>query len=162
VQGQRQFVSDRDHTARKSEPLTLSCRSRLAKADPGNAGWQRDLSVSHEKIGDVQVEQGDLAAALASYQASLAIAERLAKADPDNAGWQRDLSVSQEKIGEVQQAQGDLAAAPTSYQDACNTIASELGCSFDDVYVSFDHLAEYFAHPSMNPFGTLLMNVVSG
>ena len=89
---------------------------RLAKADPGNAGWQRDLSVSHNKIGDVQQAQGDLAAALTSYQASLAIAERLAKADPGNAGWQRDLSVSHDKIGDVQQAQGDLAAALTSYQ----------------------------------------------
>ena len=59
-----------------------------ARAVSGNAGWQRDLSVSHNKIGDVQQAQGDLAAALASYQASLAIAERLAKADPGNAGWQ--------------------------------------------------------------------------
>jgi len=65
---------------------------RLAKADPGNAGWQRDLSVSQDRIGDVQQAQGDLAAALTSHQAALAIAERLAKADPGNAGWQRDLS----------------------------------------------------------------------
>jgi hypothetical protein len=43
------------------------------------------MSVSHERIGDVQRAQGDLAAALTSYQASLAIAERLAKADPGNA-----------------------------------------------------------------------------
>ena len=64
----------------------------------------------------MQQAQGDLAAALTSYQASLAIAERLAKADPGNAGWQRDLSVSHNKIGDVQQAQGDLAAALTSYQ----------------------------------------------
>jgi hypothetical protein len=28
----------------------------------GNAGWQRDLSVSFNKVGDVQVAQGDLAA----------------------------------------------------------------------------------------------------
>ena len=74
---------------------------RLAAADPGNAGWQRDLSVSHNKIGDVQRAQGDLAAALASYRASLAISERLAEADPGNAGWQRDLSVSQDRIGDV-------------------------------------------------------------
>jgi alkanesulfonate monooxygenase SsuD/methylene tetrahydromethanopterin reductase-like flavin-dependent oxidoreductase (luciferase family) len=47
-----------------------------------------DLSVSHDRIGDVQRAQGDLTAALTSYQASLAIAERLAKADPGNAGWQ--------------------------------------------------------------------------
>ena len=31
---------------------------RLAKSDPGNAGWQRDLSVSYEKVGDVQVAAG--------------------------------------------------------------------------------------------------------
>ena len=70
-----------------AQKLTLAIAERLAKADPGNAGWQRDLSVSHERIGEVQQAQGDLAAALTSYQASLAIAERLAKADPGNAGW---------------------------------------------------------------------------
>jgi hypothetical protein len=32
------------------------------------ATWQRDLSVSHNKIGDVQQAQGDLAATLTSYQ----------------------------------------------------------------------------------------------
>jgi hypothetical protein len=42
---------------------------RLAKSDPGNAGWQRDLSVSYEKIGDVLVAQGNLPEALKSYAA---------------------------------------------------------------------------------------------
>ena len=80
-----------------SYQASLAITERLAKSDPGNAGWQRDLSVSHNKIGDVQVAQGNLPAALTSYQASLAIRERLAKADPGNAGWQRDLSVSHEQ-----------------------------------------------------------------
>jgi tetratricopeptide (TPR) repeat protein len=31
---------------------------------PGHAGWRRDLSVSHERIGDVLVAQGDLPGAL--------------------------------------------------------------------------------------------------
>ena len=88
----------------------------LAKSDPGNAGWQRDLSVSYEKVGDVQMAQGDLAGALKSYRDSLAIAERLAKSDPGNAGWQRDLSVSYNKVGDVQVAQGDLAGALQSYR----------------------------------------------
>jgi hypothetical protein len=48
----------------------------------------------------VQQAQGDLAAALTSYRASLAIRERLAQADPGNAGWQRDLVVSCVKISE--------------------------------------------------------------
>jgi hypothetical protein len=46
----------------------------------------------------VQVAQGNLPAALASYQASLTIRDRLAKSDPGNAGWQRDLSVSYAKL----------------------------------------------------------------
>ena len=43
---------------------SLTIGDRLAKADPGNTGWQRDLSVSYDKIGDVQVAQGNLPAAL--------------------------------------------------------------------------------------------------
>jgi tetratricopeptide (TPR) repeat protein len=64
---------------------SLAIRDRLATSDPGNAGWQRDLSVSYEKIGDVQVDQGDLAGALKSYQEDLAIADWLATSDPGNA-----------------------------------------------------------------------------
>ena len=57
-------------------------RDRLTKSDPGNAGWHHDLSTSYEKVGDVQVAQGNLPAALASYQVSLAIRDRLTKSDP--------------------------------------------------------------------------------
>ncbi len=78
-----------------------SIAERLAKADPGNAGWQRDLSVSHDRIGDVLRAQGNLPAALDAFNASLAIAERLAKADPGNAGWQADLAASHGRIGQL-------------------------------------------------------------
>src|SRR5262245_6203076 len=67
---------------------------RLAAQDPGNAEWQRDLSVSRDKVGDVLVAQGNGAGALAAYRASLGIRERLAAQDPGNAAWQRDLVVS--------------------------------------------------------------------
>jgi hypothetical protein len=82
----------------------------------GNADWQIDLSVSLNKVGDVQVAQSNLPAALTSYQASRAIRERLAKSDPGNAGWQRNLSLSYDRVGDVQVAQGDLPPALTSYQ----------------------------------------------
>ena len=49
---------------------------RLAQSDPGNAGWQRDLSVSYEIVGNVQMDQGDLAGALKSYRDGFAITER--------------------------------------------------------------------------------------
>jgi hypothetical protein len=50
--------------------------------------------------------QGNLPAALDSYQASLTIADRLAKADPGNAGWQRDLALSHGSVGLVEARQG--------------------------------------------------------
>ena len=96
---------------------SLAIIERLAKSDTGNAVWQRDLSLSYERIGNVQLAQSDLAGALASYREGLAIRERLAKSDPGNADWQSDLWVSYDKIGNVQLAQGDLAGALKSYRD---------------------------------------------
>ena len=51
---------------------------RLTKANPANAWWQNAFSTSYITVGDAQAAQGDLAAALKSYQASLAVMERLA------------------------------------------------------------------------------------
>jgi hypothetical protein len=75
-----------------------------------------NLAVSREKLGDVAVEAGDLAAARAAHQASLDIRVRLAAADPANTSWQRDLSVSHNRLGDVAAAAGDLAAARDHYQ----------------------------------------------
>jgi len=59
--------------ALKSYNDSLAIADRLAKSDPGNAGWQRDLSLSYERVGNVQVGQGDLAGALKSYRDGLAV-----------------------------------------------------------------------------------------
>jgi hypothetical protein len=72
---------------------------KLAATDPSNAGWQRDLAISEETIGDTLSAQGNLAGALKSYQADLAISQKLAAADPSNAEWQRDLFVAYAKLG---------------------------------------------------------------
>ena len=103
-------------TALTSYQTALALTERLAQADPANAAWQRGLSVSHNKVGRVQMDQGNLPAALASYQAALAIRERLLRSDSSNAGWQRDLSISYQNVGEVQEAQGNLNAALGAYQ----------------------------------------------
>ena len=55
--------------------------------------------MSHDRIGDVLVAQGDGPGALAAYQAGLAIAEGLAKRDPANTQWQVDVAVSYAKLG---------------------------------------------------------------
>ena len=93
----------------------LAVAETLIKADPGNAGWRRDLSVPYNKLGDVFVAQGNLAEALKCCRAGLSIAEALSKADLGNAGWRRDLSVFFNKYGDVFFMQGILAEALKSY-----------------------------------------------
>ena len=56
--------------ALKSFRDSLAIEDRLAKADPNNAGWQRDLSVSYNKVGDVLVAQGNLPEALEELPAT--------------------------------------------------------------------------------------------
>jgi len=106
-----------------SYKASLAIRDRLAKADPGNAGWQRALFVSHNKIGDVLRAQGNLPAALDSYKASLAIADRLAKADPGNASWQRDLALSHGRVGMVEARRGAHDSALKALQEGRDIIA---------------------------------------
>jgi tetratricopeptide (TPR) repeat protein len=84
------------------------------------------------RIGDVQREQGDLAAALTSYQASLAISERLAQADPGNARWQRDLSLSYDRVAAVEMRQGARDDADNDFQQGRDIITQLIRRSPDD------------------------------
>jgi hypothetical protein len=72
--------------------------------------------VSHDRIGDVLVAQGDGPGALAAYQAGLAIAAGLAKRDPANTEWQGDLSMSHMNIGNALRMFRYGPAALKSYQ----------------------------------------------
>ena len=95
--------------------------SARAAADPANAQWQRDLSISHNRLGDIARATGDLTAARTHYQASLDIAQRLAAADPASTQRQRSLSISHEKLGDIARDAGDLTAARTHYQASLDT-----------------------------------------
>lgn len=44
--------------------MGLAVRSRLVQSDLGTPIWQRDLSVSFERVGEVQMWQGTLAASI--------------------------------------------------------------------------------------------------
>ena len=74
---------------------------------------------------NVRQAQGDLAGALAAYEADLAIAERLAASDPGNAGWQRDLIVSQREACRGRRAAGDGGRGGALWQALA--VARELG-----------------------------------
>ena len=97
---------------------TLAFVQRLAAADPANTTWQRDLSISGNRIGAVRQAQGDLAGALSAFEDSLVIRAQLAAAEPANTTWQRDLYICWDRIGEVRQRQGDLAGALRAFEDS--------------------------------------------
>jgi type I restriction enzyme R subunit len=61
-----------------------SIRRKLAAADPGHTNWQRDLSASLDRFGDVRPAAGDRAGALAAYEESLATMRKLFALDPGN------------------------------------------------------------------------------
>ena len=70
----------------------VGIREKLAKQDPGNAGWQYGLSAIYNNVGYVQNAQGDFSGAIKSFRKSLEIIEKLAKQDPRNAFWQGELA----------------------------------------------------------------------
>ena len=76
-----------------------------------NTLWQRDLSISYQRIGEIEQAQGNLSAALKSSEDSLEILKKLVVADPDNFEWLRDVTVSYEQIINIERAQGKLASA---------------------------------------------------
>jgi tetratricopeptide (TPR) repeat protein len=124
---------------------------RVAKTDPSNARWQRNLSASYDQIGDVLVAQGNLPEALKSYRDSLAIVERLAKMAPTNAGRQRDLSVSNERIGDIYLAQGNLDHALAQYRASLNRMVP-----IRDAYPSNTDL-QRFTSVTLNKIGDVLV-----
>ena len=73
---------------------SLAIIEKLAAADPNNTQWQRDLSISHNRIGNMLAQAGRREEALAEFRTGLAIVEKLVAADPDNIEWQTDLVFS--------------------------------------------------------------------
>ncbi|MCA1673549.1 MAG: tetratricopeptide repeat protein, partial [Actinobacteria bacterium] len=63
--------------------------SQRARAEPGRADYQRDLSISYERLGDLHSALGEGEQALALFQQSLDIRQRLARAEPGRADYQR-------------------------------------------------------------------------
>ena len=56
---------------------SLALREQLAAADPGHAGCQRDLAVSHYKLAGLAQQQGDRPAVVARLQRCLAVLETM-------------------------------------------------------------------------------------
>lgn len=71
--------------ARNAYNTASAIAERPAKADPGNAGWQRDLAISHGRVGRILARQGKAEEAQAAFRERRAIIVKLRALSPDNA-----------------------------------------------------------------------------
>ena len=100
---------------------TLVLRIKRDLTAAGHRRWQRNLSISHNNVGDALSAQGDLPRALDAVRAATDIRARLA--DTGNPQWQRDVIVSFMKLAEA-----DPAHARPAFERALE-IARELSAS---------------------------------
>jgi tetratricopeptide (TPR) repeat protein len=88
-----------------------------------NLTWRFDLLISHQRIGDILLEQGEYAQALIEAEAYRSGAEGPAKANEERSEWQRFLSNAHIKVGEAllhlkrsEEALKEYAAAQKIYE----------------------------------------------
>lgn len=79
---------------------------------------KRDFAVSHIKLGNIRLAQGDLPAALQNYQTARTMLRDLTAAEPEHLPWFGDFAMADDKIGNVLVTQGDLAGASQIYQES--------------------------------------------
>lgn len=85
-------------------------------AEHSDVRWKRDLSVSHDKIGDALAKR-DPEEALEEYKKGLKIAQNLAHTQSFSVRWQHDLSASYYRIGDLLYDKGDLDGALEQYRE---------------------------------------------
>ncbi len=84
--------------------------ARVAK-EPQRADYLRELSVSYNKMGDLESALGNGESARQFFEKGLEIAERLVAQEPQRADYLRDLSVSYNKMGDLESALGNGESA---------------------------------------------------
>jgi tetratricopeptide (TPR) repeat protein len=86
--------------------------------EPSRANYLRDLSVSYNKMGDLQRALGEGNAARQLYEKSLEIDKRLVAQEPGRADYLRGLSVPYNRMGDLERALGEGEAARQFYEKA--------------------------------------------
>ena len=84
--------------------LFAGCRQafdRLAKADPGNAGWQHDVALSLGRLGFVAAQQRQRETAVTAYRRGLEIMQGLVRLAPGHAAFKRDLDWFEARLTEM-------------------------------------------------------------
>lgn len=123
------------HESHGELPLAHACFTEslrfyrnLVSSDLANKAWQRDLSVTLNRLGDLALKQSNVDGALRYFTEGKTIRERLFANDPDNPAWHRALAASFSKLGGLAKVQGDLAGAEGCFTES-KTIRERLVAS---------------------------------
>ena len=144
--------------------------------------YQRDVSVSYNKLADLASEAGQGEQAQALYRQALTIREALAAAEPGNTTYQRDVSISYERLADLASEAGLAGEARRYFTLAAGVrralhrqeprrvdLAEELGVtvyllsgssddSLDARREVIDVLAPFEQEGSITPKGIALLN----
>lgn len=113
---------------------------RYFQAQPADEVSDRALAqrvTALEKIGNVRLDQGQLADAMASYRAALPLAARLASGHPQDARRQQAFAEVHAFVGVVHWRQGRLDEAQGSFAAAQDILRRGLDLAPDDTGLTF-------------------------
>jgi tetratricopeptide (TPR) repeat protein len=108
-----------------------SIRQGLIDHDRANLQWQRDLTLSIDRVGNalqVRGNPGDLQDALTEYRLSLDMRTKLVASDETNFEWQADLARSYTQVGEILLSTHDLPDAEAAFRQSlsiCRTLTGK-------------------------------------
>lgn len=128
----------------------LQIAEKLVIFDPENAGFQRDLSVTHAKLSVLNLRLGDTAQALAHERESMQQCEKLLARNPHSDLYRSDLSGSHVKLGDLFLRLGDTVQAHSHYGDSVELLEKLVSDSPEntefqrDMIISYTKLGEVF------------------
>lgn len=111
-------LDDAAEAAYRQFKEALAIAELLAGPGAGGAGAQRDLSVSHKRLGDASLSLNRLPEALAHYGRALKIDRALVAAEPEDLAAERSLSVSLGKMAEAYLKAGQRIDARAHCQES--------------------------------------------
>lgn len=96
----------------------LKVAQEFVASTPGSLPAKRDLSVSHNKLGDALARSGNAKEAREAFEESMNLAKELVTANPDNPRAKRDLSICHERLGTVLSAESNLEEAQGHFENS--------------------------------------------
>jgi tetratricopeptide (TPR) repeat protein len=108
-----------------SHRQALAIAQTLAKADPANVRWQRDLMLDNSKVGQLLMAKGSKEDALTNYRDALSVAKTMGDKDQTTPDWQSNRAMIDSNIGALMMGLGNSDDALVAYRDGL-TIAKAL------------------------------------